>query len=313
MSQSRRGADPGHDPGGGTRLRGRRPDVDRGHDLALTRSTTRLGTWSRSAAVALSGKSKTASITCIGYVGAPEQLRIGVPSTENVTLSGGPLDGVRVEVGQVDREADRLEVLRHGRVADGLQSPCRPRWTRRGSTASPKTSITQISPHRSGWSSSPTIHSDTIDRGLISCARAQFDVPAVRRPAPERLLLLADAQTLPVRLLADRAADRPGVVAGLDPGHATAVCGRRAPQSLVRRDAERQAGVPTLYVAAVAARELHAGGSAAATRTGPAPCRRNGPRTPVPTWVHHARRVVARYASRQRRLGSIQLRKGKKQ
>ena len=37
-----------------------------------------------------------------------------------------------------------------------------------GSSASPKTSKMQISPQRSGSSSSPTIHTDAIERGLSS-------------------------------------------------------------------------------------------------------------------------------------------------
>ena len=39
---------------------------------------------------------------------------------------------------------------------------------RPGTTASPNISVTQISPQRSGTSSSPTIHQATIDRGVTT-------------------------------------------------------------------------------------------------------------------------------------------------
>ena len=134
----------------------------------------------------------------------------------------------------VDRQPHRLEVLGHRRVTERVQAhPDRRRPPRL--TASPNTSITQISAECSGRSSSPTIQNATIDRGVIT-PRARISMqPPDRRPAPELLLRLAHGEPFPVRLLADRAADRPGEVPGLDPGgaHGRAVVAR-APQPLVR-------------------------------------------------------------------------------
>src|SRR5690606_33176280 len=73
------------------------------------------------------------------------------------------------------------------------------------------------------------------------------ELPGSDQPAGERLLLLADGQALTVGLLGPGGADRPGVVAGLHPGdpQRRLVVGV-APQALVRRDPQVQAGLPHL-------------------------------------------------------------------
>ena len=94
---------------------------------------------------------------------------------EERRLAGDPLDGVRVEVGQVDREADRLEVL--GTAGSRMVfSPIPTAVDSPGTIASPKISITQISPPAEQRSSSPAIHSD-IDRGLISARACSSTYP----------------------------------------------------------------------------------------------------------------------------------------
>ena len=69
-----------------------------------------------------SGKSKTATISCSGYVGGAGQRRTSSPSTLNDRLVGVPVDGVGVELGDVDRQPGRGEVLGEVRVADLLEA-----------------------------------------------------------------------------------------------------------------------------------------------------------------------------------------------
>ena len=79
-----------------------------------------------------------------------------------------------MEVGEVERQGHRLEVLADLRVAERVQAHA-DRGGTPGTTASPNASITQISALRSGNSSKPTIQSETIDRG-DRMARARIPI-----------------------------------------------------------------------------------------------------------------------------------------
>ncbi len=88
---------------------------------AVARSSRRPGTRWSSSPVLHSGKSKTATISCSGYVGGAGQRRTSSPSTREDRLVGVPVDGVGVELGDVDRQPRRGEVLGQVGVADLLE------------------------------------------------------------------------------------------------------------------------------------------------------------------------------------------------
>ena len=138
----------------------------------------------------------------------------------------------------------------------------------------PKISATQISPERSGSSSMPDIQNANIDRARHGAAHPDLDTAEVRRVAPHLRLLLADAEAVLERLLADGAAERPGEAAGLDHRHAQRL-GMQvgAPQGLVRRDRQSQLAVAHLRTS----RPTRRASSSAAGSTG---TRRRGPGCP---------------------------------
>ena len=89
---------------------------------------------------------------------------------KEVHLPGPPVRGVDVELGDIDRQLRRIELVGQRRIAERVHAHAhrRGRPAVLGPQGFAEDLETQISPQRVGWSSSPTIHTEAIERGLRS-------------------------------------------------------------------------------------------------------------------------------------------------
>ena len=182
------------------------------------------------------------------------------PSTLKTASGAVPVDGVGVEVRDVEVEPGCGEVLGEVGVAEGLEADCPPR---------PSSSRTELAEHLDDADLPAALrpvleaasHSDAIERGESRHPAADLEVTSVHEEALEAGLLLADGLPVPERPAARRCcptgpeklpdwttgdAQRGSVVAGHHNGCSTGM-------SRIRQES------PIRHDAALAARELQAG------------------------------------------------------
>jgi len=141
-----------------------------------------------------------------------------LPVDEELDLIGRPVDRVRVEIPEVDRQPDRLEILGDGWIAERVQPHPDSRRPAGFDGIAEHLGHTDLgAAFRAVLQSDhpPGDHRAWRHHG----AGTHLEVTVVGRQAPEGPLCLPDDGSVVRRLLADGGPDRAGEVARLDPGH----------------------------------------------------------------------------------------------